>query len=334
MVGRQIRAGGLMKPFYTIVAVTSPTQIILDQPWAGPDVAGQSYQMFQAYYAVPQDFGYMYSMVSLKDGYRIWTNVTEDELNMLDPQRTNFGQTYVAAYLDYTVNYGGSIGPAIPVAATGASPTSTTTTGFSSPSNTTYIVQVTTTGVVGTATFQWMRAGQLAFTGPITTDTAPQDLADGVQVFWPSIATYNNGDLFVINATASNTTGVPRYEMWPPPTSSQYLYPYVYIKKVSEMTTQYPTLPAFVANRGDVLLEMALASCARYPGPDNETKNPYFSLPLADMHDKRAQQLIWDLEREDEEVGVSNITYQEYPMYPAPWMDGNWMQQHAPMFGM
>uniref|UniRef100_UPI00195D2EAA hypothetical protein n=1 Tax=Fusobacterium mortiferum TaxID=850 RepID=UPI00195D2EAA len=89
--------------------------------------------------------------------YRLWTNVTEQDLAVLDPQRTNQGQTYAAVYRDYSSQFGGVIGPVLPVTSpTDPGPVSTTTFGYSYVTNATYIVQVVTGGTTGTATFRWM----------------------------------------------------------------------------------------------------------------------------------------------------------------------------------
>ncbi len=294
-------------------------------------MVAQPYQILQIYYPVPADFGYWYVIVSIKDGYRLWTNVTESDLALMDPQRTNQGQTYAAAFRDYTPQLGGVIGPVIPISSpTDPAPVSTTSTGYSYISNASYIVEVVTGGISGTATFKWLRAGQTAFQPTIATADTAQDLQDGVQIYWPDGVTYVSGDQFVINAQALMTQSGPRYELWPGPTFSGYLYPYIYIAKEYDLTADQPQLPPFIANRGEVLLEMALASCARYPGADAEHPNVYFNLALATMHETKAMSLIWDLERNDEEVGVTNVTYQEYPFYPAPWLDGSWQASHAP----
>jgi len=331
MIGRQIRIGGLLYPYYTIVGWISATQILIDQPWAGPDVTAQPYQILQIYFPVPADFGYFLFLISIKDAYRLWTNVTESDLAMLDPQRTNQGQTYAAAFYDYSSQYGGVIGPVIPVTSpSNPAPISTTSTGYTYVANASYIVEVVTGGVTGTATFKWLRAGQTSFQPTIATDSAAQDLQDGISVYWPVGPVYVAGDQFIINAQSLVTAGVPRYEMWPSPTYTSYLYPYIYIAKEYDLTVQAPQLPPFVANRGEVLLEMALAACARYPGADADHPNIYFNLKLAAFHEERAQQMQWDLMRNDEEVGVTNIDYQQYPMAPAPWLDGSWQASHAP----
>jgi hypothetical protein len=279
---------------------------------------------------VPPDFGYFYCVVSIKDGYRLWTNMTENDLALVDPQRANTGQTYSVAYLDFTPQYGGTIGPVIPVGAVGPAPISTTTVGYNYVSNATYIIQVVGGGIAGVATFKWMRAGQTAFSLPALTSDSAQDLMDGVQIYWPDAVTYIANDLFIINAQSNVISSGPRFELWPGPTFTGYLYPYIYLAKEYDLTAQQPQLPPFVANRGEVLLEMALAACARYPGADADHPNPYYSLALATMHETRYEKMMVDLERNDEEVGVTNIDYQSYPFYPSPWLDGSWQQTHAP----
>lgn len=331
MVGTQIRIGGLLYPFYTIVGWLSATALLIDQPWAGPDVVNQSYNILQCFYPVPADFNYFYTAVSIKDGYRLWTNVTEADLAIMDPQRTNFGQTYAVAFKDYSPTYGGVIGPVVPVTSpTDPAPISTTSVGFTYVANATYILQVVGGGVSGTATFQWMRAGQTAFQPVMITADTAQDLMDGVQVYWPDGVTYIANDIFIINCVSQIQAGVPRYELWPAPTFSGYLYPYIYISKESSLTVQQPQLPPFVANRGEVLLEMALQKCAEFPGADADHRNIYYDLRQAKYHGDKVRDMLIDLERNDEEVGVTNVDYQMYPYAPSPWMDGQWQQTHSP----
>ena len=136
MIGSQIRIGGLLYPFYDIVGYLSPTQLIIGQPWAGPDVSGQAYQILQCYYPMPSDFGYFDWAVSIKDGYKLNISCTESELALFDPQRSTQGQSYALAFRDFSINFGGIIGPVIPVTSTSdPSPTSTTTFGFNYPVN-------------------------------------------------------------------------------------------------------------------------------------------------------------------------------------------------------
>jgi len=330
MIGRQIRIGGLLYPYYTIIGWLSATAILIDQPWAGTDVTNGPYQILKCYFEVPSDFGYWEVVASLKDSYRVYHQATEDELALYDPQRTNQGQTYGIAFFDFSSTYGGVVGPVIPVTSpTSPSPISTTTSGYSYPASATFIVQVVTGGVTGVATFQWIRAGQTSFQPTIITDTSPQDLSDGVQVYWPDTQTYVSGDLFVINCIPMITEGVPRYEFWPAPTYSQYLYSSVYFAKEFDLTPQAPTLPPPIANRGEVLLELALEKCAQFPGQDLDHANPYYSLQLAKYHFEKSEMMIEDLLSNDQNIAISNISYESFP-FLGPWADGGYRQSHSP----
>lgn len=331
MTGRQIRPGGITQPYYTIVSVNSPTSITIDSPWVGPAAVNSAYQMFQVYYPMPADFGYWRYVVDLRNACKLNTTTTQQELAVYDPQRTNFGQTYCVVFRDYAPTFGGIVGPVIPaqINAFGA-PVSATTNGFNFPANATYIVQVLTGGVSGTATYQFIRAGNSAFIGPVTTTDYALDLSDGVQVYWPDGITYNAGDLFLINCEAAIPTGPPIYELWPGPLTSSSVYPYQYVRQETDLTDQFPNLPPPMAARGEVILEMALAKCAAFPGTSNEDPNPYFSLALSELHTTRFENMLVDLIREDDEIDVQSITYERYGLVGAPWLDGHWQQHHAP----
>lgn len=333
MVGRQIRIGGLLFPFYTITSVLSPTSLLIDQAWAGPNVTNQAYSILQAYYPVPEDFGFFYAVVSIKDSYRLWTNLTEADLAMMDPQRTNFGQTYAVVYKDYTQIVRGAVGPVMGLSITTGhvppSPISITQTGFAYPAPLSYLITVVGGGTSGTATFTWNRVGLPPNFVQVTAPD-PIDLEFGVQIYWPDTLVYEAGTSFLVNANPGGSIGVPRYELWPAPTFNGYLYPYIYIAKESDLTVASPQLPPFIANRGEVLLEMALEKCAEFPGADAEHRNIYYDLKQAIYHGNKVRDMLIDLERNDEEVGVRSIDYENYPFAAAPWMDGQWQQTHAP----
>ena len=343
MVGQQIRINGLNFPYYDITAVLGPTSLLIGAPgWTAPDLTASPYQIVQIYYPVPSDFGYFYSIVSIKDAYRLWDTVTESDLNLLDPQRAQTGQTYGAAFYDYQPIFQGTVNPVVQVVGTGAVPVSgAVAAGYSGPAPYTYIITISTGGLPGGALqFTWIRSGQGASTGPIAVpNNNPITLADGlgVTVSFPA-GTYNLNDVFIINANpafAGGNSGQMRYELWPSPTLNTatapvYQYPFIYIKREYDLTPDNPTLPPLMANRGDLILEKALARCSRFPGADSDHPNPYFNLALALQHETRYENMMVDAERNDEEVGVSRISYKEYPFYPAPWLDGSWQQTHAP----
>ena len=356
MIGRQIRVGGLNFPYYTISSYISPTSLLIDQPWAGPDQTAQNYQILQCFYPVPEDFGYFEWLVSVKDGFKLFTDTTQSELAVWDPQRTNTGQTFVASYRDFSSLLGGFISPVISVTnVLDPAPISTTTLGYSYPANATFIIQVVTTGVTGVATYQWMKAGQTSWQPTILTANTPQDLSDGVQIYWPDVSlgltwdqatqswqqysgtwqgagsSYAAGDIFIINCTSNTTQGSPRYELWPTPTYSSYIYPYQYMTRETELSELKPSLPPPIASRGEVILEMALEKCALFPGADMDHPNPYFSLQLASYHRGKYEDMLIDLLNNDQNIGLSNITYDSWPYAGGVWNTGQWQQSHAPL---
>lgn len=126
------------------------------------------------------------------------------------------------------------------------------------------------------------------------------------------------------NSTDVNTPPLPRYEIWPG-MQSAYVLSHLYISRATDISDSDGYLPRYI--RGDVILEMALAECARWPGPDLQNPNPYFSLGIAEMHDGRADRMIMELERQDNEIYEANVQYYTSMPY-APFMDSTWQQSH------
>lgn len=329
MVNCQFRVGAPPSnfPTYTIVQVISPTQLILDTPWIGQPITSLGYQIFQCYFTVPADFNYFYSLINPTANYRLSTNVTQATLDQCDPQRVQTGITFAAAFYDYSQTYQGSIGPILQVRGGGSSPVSSTSYGYAYPENSVYSVEITVTGAPGGAlTFQWKQDNGSTTIVAVPDNTAI-DLSNGVQIYFPA-ATYTAGDVFVIQCQAGIVSGVPRYELWPRPINTPFVYPFLYVAKLPALSNEQPQLPDFVARRGDILLEMALASCARWPGTDT-MRNPYYDLQLASMHEGRSEKMIWELEKKDDDVAIKDLKYDNLGYYPAPWLDGSWLQRHA-----
>jgi len=178
---------------------------------------------------------------------------------------------------------------------------------------------------------------------------APTDFHSFVTVFDPStdqrlslnytqreldtwdVSRSNSGDAYAVAAfdyrvPSGETVAVPRYELWPHK-KAQYVYPFLYESRPTDLQDSGATLPRFL--RGDVLLEMALAEAARWPGPSSDKPNPYFSIQLASMHDKRAEQMIIEMEKQDDNVFEDDVTYLQESGWPSgPFMDAEWMQSH------
>jgi hypothetical protein len=114
--------------------------------------------------------------------------------------------------------------------------------------------------------------------------------------------------------------------MWPHQKAA-YVYPFLYEQRPADLSDSGATLPRYI--RGDVLLEMGLASLARWPGADAEKPNPYFSPQLAGIHEARADRMILELERQDDEVYENDLTYKLSSMpFATPFGDSAWLQSH------
>lgn len=92
-VGRQFKVGS--SPVYTIVDVTVLSQTIeLDRAFGGSTDTDAEYTIFDGYVSPPEDFLRFLEIIDLTNGWRLHKHITAEELNMWDPQRTNFGMPY------------------------------------------------------------------------------------------------------------------------------------------------------------------------------------------------------------------------------------------------
>jgi hypothetical protein len=121
---------------------------------------------------------------------------------------------------------------------------------------------------------------------------------------------------------------LPRYEIWPHQ-KALYCYPFQYVSRPPDLSDPGATLPRYI--RGDVLLEMALAQCARWPGPSKDAPNPYFNLSLAMQHEARGQEMINEMVRTDDEIDENDVTYMStsaMPFASIPYGDARYLQSH------
>lgn len=338
MIGRQFRFG-IFTPIYTITAVDSPTQIVLDQPWVGQVTVSQSYLLYQAYYSTPADFREWLTLKDPQNNFKLHTNVMQPQLDFWDPQRSQNQTPRCVSFLDYGGGLNGSQGSVGPIIQAGGTqgdpaPVATTTFGYNYPADATYCITITTGGAPGGAlAFKWYRVSNGVSTtlSPAITvaDNNPVDLSDGVQVYFPQ-ATYVLNDVFITNCQQNQVQPQtsPRYEMWPHPMTQVYYYPFLYVAKIPAFDSDNQQLPPFV--RRDVILELALEKCALFPGVSADAPNPYFSLQLAQMHRQRYEVMAMELEKKDDATAIRDFVYQDQtPWAPMPFMDGSWLRDHA-----
>ncbi len=120
---------------------------------------------------------------------------------------------------------------------------------------------------------------------------------------------------------------LPRYELWPHQMSAKP-YPFLYESRVTDLVDG-GVLPKYI--RGDVLMEGALAQCAKWPGT-NDYPNPYFNLQLSQFHESSFRQQVFEMERQDDETAEQDVRYANVSSMPwavVPWMDAKFLQSHA-----
>ena len=125
-----------------------------------------------------------------------------------------------------------------------------------------------------------------------------------------------------------NSPPLPRFEIWPHQ-RNQYVFPFMYVSRPPDLSDPGATLPRTI--RGDVLLEQALAQCARWPGPSRDEPNPYFNLSLAMQHEQRFSAMLAELVRTDDEIMTNDVSYMSLSAMPfasIPWGDARYLQAH------
>jgi len=325
LVGRQFRTS-TASPFYTITQVTSPTSLELDSVWGDQSFTNQPVEIYQCFFTPPNDFHALITLWDPRMNWQLWRHIQQVELNTYDAQRSTRGQAFVVAHRDYTRSQVGVVSQPIHTHGFGAVPYSGGT--YNAPADAIFNILITVSGVSGTAVFLWNKND-----GPYTTvqtdvDGGRQYLQDGVQIAFPPGATYVVGDTFVIRATAISNAGLPRYELWPHQTAA-YVYPFLYEARAPDISDMGIVIPRYI--RGDVLLEMALSQAASWPGPSADKPNPYFNPRLSDTHSLKAERMLLELERQDDEVYEQDMMFQRplgFP-YATPLGDSAWLQSHA-----
>ena len=125
-----------------------------------------------------------------------------------------------------------------------------------------------------------------------------------------------------------NSPPLPRFEPWPHQ-QAQYVLNALYVSRPPDLSDPGATLPRLI--RGDVLLELAMADAARWPGAAKDAPNPMFNLPLAMQHEARGMAMLAELARTDDELFENDVTYMSLasmPMASVPWGDARFLQSH------
>lgn len=327
MVGRQFRVG-LNAPIYTIASFTSATSIELDSPWGSDTATGQTYQIYQCFFTPPDDFHQFITLYDPSFNWRLFLDVQQDELNIMDAQRGNVGNAYVVSFRDYTKSQVGIVGTPTQIVGSGPDPVSGGV--FTAPANSIFTVTVTTGGAAGTAVYKWSKNDRSYTTGVVSdVNGSAQDLQDGVVVSFPTGQTFILNDTWVISATAIASAGLPRYELYPHQQSS-HVYGFLYESIAADLNEPNAVLPRYI--RGDILVDMAMEEVSSWPGPSPDKPNIYFSMNNAARYQKKNERQLLALEVNDDELYMQDLTF-AYPMmnwtYATVLGDSSYLQRHA-----
>ena len=303
-----------------IASYISPTQLELELAWSGPAVTAQPVRIAQSLLLPPQDFEQWLSVYDPVNNYPLGLIAHNAEINEVDPQRASSGLPSQLSFKDYAPAFSGLV--VSPLQVVGSGPAPSAGGSYTGPADGIYSITITTGGASGTAVFQWKKDFG-SFTTGVVTATTPILLSQSVTVAFP-VGVYVLGDTFIIRVYSSAGPGLPRYELWPYPTATTTLTGF-YVARVPDLTDTGAILPRYI--RGDVLLHGGLAQCARWPGADNDHKNPYYQQGLSEYHTSQYLSLLGDLMLTDNGVAEYEVYFQKRQMtYPG----GAWLQSHEP----
>ncbi len=137
----------------------------------------------------------------------------------------------------------------------------------------------------------------------------------------------NVGDPWAIADLSFSSTGVPRYELWPGPSTQRGLT-YIYQRQGAQLLEMSDT-PIYPL-RGTELFKGALADLTKWPGTA-DVPNPLFTnaAQLYPIYEADFQNQISHLERQDDDLYLSSWILDRYGNLPYAPYDSKWMQNHA-----
>lgn len=104
LAGRQIRFGTNW-PTFTVNAVTSPTELLMDMSFGGPALTGQPYQIMKIYVTIDANLKVILDVVDQQVGRKIEPYIPVEIVNQIDPQRSQTGDPF--GLVQYTPNQSG-----------------------------------------------------------------------------------------------------------------------------------------------------------------------------------------------------------------------------------
>lgn len=102
MIGQQIKVAN-QGPIITITDVPTPTSLTLEQPYPLPNYASiqTGYTILKNYVTMPSDFNHMLVVYDPYRQWRLFFNMTQQDLSLADPGRTTIGDPWLMADLNF-----------------------------------------------------------------------------------------------------------------------------------------------------------------------------------------------------------------------------------------
>lgn len=119
--------------------------------------------------------------------------------------------------------------------------------------------------------------------------------------------------------------GFPRYELWPHQTSAAF-YLMAYESRPIDPFDPGASIPYLLPP--DVILERALMYAAKWPGPNRNDPNPYYSDATAQFHEKQYDRRIGIIIKQDVEHMQTAIWYQDDQNWNQRNLNAAYMQSH------
>lgn len=86
--GLQIRPDGFNNPIYTVITVTDPLSLIMDQAWGQISIVNSGYQMVKMYLTIDTQLKYIIDAFDPFQQIALKLQVKQDTINLCDPNRT------------------------------------------------------------------------------------------------------------------------------------------------------------------------------------------------------------------------------------------------------
>lgn len=311
MVGRQLRVRN--DTLIRTITRVSGSVIEFYPTWFESSVSGSSFEIYNAFMAVPADFISFITIVDLQRSYQLnWWGYTIEDLNRVDPQRSHGGDMATVVVLrDYASDSIGIVGPVVQARGAGNVPSSGGT--YSGLSDSTIVIEMTSP-----TEFQWKKGNGSYTTASVDPEGVAQYLSEGVTISFDAGVSYSDGDVFTIQLRAGVSAGAARYEAWPH-VRSEEVRPFLYRAKPVDLYDEGALIPHYI--KTGFLLEKALAACARWKNPENKYYDPKLSI----IHDTRANDYLIMMEKEDQSREVTDVRYDSWcnmPMVDSEYLAG------------